>query len=207
MPKTLADILTKYFPKNTYPVLSDVINSHEFSFKATKNRTSKLGDFRVRQGHLPLITVNGTLNSYSFLITFLHELAHLAAHLKFGRGIKPHGYEWKSQFQEYLLICIKNNIFPDDLLTHLLLFTNNPKASTSASPDLMKALAKYDCNSNKTVDTLYLDDILIDHFFIFRGETYKKLDKRRTRALCERLSNKKRYTISGHAEVTLQKDI
>jgi SprT protein len=200
MQLTLADILKKHFPSSAYTVLSNTINEYKFSFKATRNRTSKLGDFRVREGQIATLTVNGTLNPYSFLITFLHELAHLAVYEQFGRNHKPHGYEWKSQFQEFLLLTIKHNLFPDELLKEVLLFTNNPKASTSASPALMKALAKFDKNSTAE-PILYLDDITIGETFIFRNQLYKKIEKRRTRILCERLVDNRRYTISGQAEV------
>ena len=166
---------------------------------------TKLGDFRVRLGQRPSITVNGTLNSYSFLITFLHELAHLEVHQEFGNRVKPHGCEWKSAFQEYLLLSIKENLFPDDLLEEILLFTNNPKASTSASPTLMKALARYD-ERLSSEGILYLDDIGLGQLFVFRKEHYRKIEKRRTRVMCERLLDKRRYTISGHAEVSISKE-
>lgn len=201
MPITLADILTKYFPENAYLALASTIESYKFSFTVTKERKSKLGDFSVRKGQTPKITVNGTLNPYSFLITFLHELAHLAVYISHGRKIKPHGPEWKQQFQDFLLLSIKHQLFPDELLKEVLLFTTNPKASTAASPELMKALAQFDNNSTEK-NTLYLDDIATDNIFIFRNQRYKKLEKRRTRVLCERLTDNRQYTISGHAEVT-----
>ncbi len=198
MPKQLANILTTYFPKGTYPILEKLITSYRFSFTVTRERKSKLGDFRVRENQTPTITVNGTLNPYAFLLTFLHELAHLAVYQQFGRNIKPHGNEWKSQFQEFLLLSIKHNVFPDDLLPEILLYTNNPKASTSASPNLMKALGTYD---EQTEKKHYLDDVISGDTFVFHNEMYKKIEKRRTRVLCERLSDNRKYTISGHAEV------
>ena len=199
MPKQLANILISHFPKGAYTFLENLITSYHFSFKVTRDRKSKLGDFRVRENQIPAITVNGTLNSYAFLLTFLHELAHLAVYEQYGRKTKPHGHEWKSQFQDFLLIAIKHQLFPDDLLPEILLFTNNPKASTSASPNLMKALGSYD----EQVDKNYLDDVMLGDVFIFRNESYKKIEKRRTRVLCERLSDSRRYTIAGHAEVEL----
>jgi hypothetical protein len=202
MSKHLSQILTKHFPIEAYASLKDVINTFNFSFKVTRDRVSKLGDFRVVFGQKPTITVNGTLNPYSFLITFLHEFAHLAVYQEFGVKVKPHGYEWKSVFQEYLLITIKENLFPDDLLEEILLFTNNPKASTSACPTLMKALARYD-ERVSSEGVLYLDDIGLGELFVFRKELYRKIEKRRTRVMCERVLDKRRYTISGHAEVNV----
>lgn len=200
MPSHLAHILDKYFPKKAYEHLESLISAYHFSFKVTKNRISKLGDFRAREGDTPTITVNGSLNPYSFLITFLHELAHLAVHLEYGRQVKPHGTEWKNQFQEFLLEAIKHHIFPDELLPAILSFINNPKASTSATPALMKALASYD-QHKPNLGEVYLDEIPIGMQFSFRGEHYLKIEKRRTRVLCERVSDKRRYTIAGHAEV------
>ena len=200
MPITLANILNNYLPEHAFQVLSNTIDTYKFSFTVTKERKTKLGDVRVRTGETPKITVNSTLNCYAFLITFLHELAHLAVYEQYGRKVKPHGIEWKNQFQDFLLITIKHQLFPDELLKEVLLFTNNPKASTAASPDLMKALAKYDLNTTNE-KKIYLDDIPVGHTFIFRSQLYKKLEKRRTRVLCERIIDKRQYTISGHAEV------
>ena len=201
MQLTLKYILTKHLPLRSYSVLNKVIHSFKFSFKVTGHRVSKLGDFRVRHGSDPVITVNGSLNQYSFLITFLHELAHLAVYNESNKRIKPHGYEWKTKFQEYLLLSIKEELFPKDLLEEILLFTNNPKASTCASPRLMKALAYHDDQSEKR-DVVYLEDIELGNFFVFRNQRYRKIEKRRTRVLCERLTDGMRYTISAHAEVT-----
>ena len=47
------------------------------------------------------------LNPYRFLMTLVHEVAHLVAFQKYGRAIKPHGKEWKFTFQTLMLPFIR----------------------------------------------------------------------------------------------------
>ncbi|HAD34265.1 MAG TPA: hypothetical protein DCF44_07170 [Chitinophagaceae bacterium] len=44
------------------------------------------------------MSVNGNLNSYHFLITLLHEIAHMLVWEQFRNRVKPHGLEWKHVF-------------------------------------------------------------------------------------------------------------
>ena len=48
------------------------------------------------------ITINNDLNKYRFLITLIHEMAHLVTFKDMPRS-KPHGKEWKINFQRLML--------------------------------------------------------------------------------------------------------
>ena len=90
------------------------------------------------------ISINGNLNKYSFLITLLHELAHLLAHEKYGNRIQAHGKQWKEEYSKILSEFIPKKIFPADIEKSLLVSLNNPAATTCAEPHLMRTLKKYD---------------------------------------------------------------
>ena len=50
-----------------------------------------------------------------FLITLLHELAHLLTFEKWANKVSAHGKEWKAVFGQLLAQFIEHDIFPDDI--------------------------------------------------------------------------------------------
>ena len=101
-------------------------------------RVTRHGDYRRRKAHgNHQITVNASLNKYRFLITLIHEIAHLMAFEKYGRHIKPHGLEWKKTFQHLMLPFIRPEIFPSQLLPLLARHFKNPKASSSTDAHII----------------------------------------------------------------------
>ena len=75
-----------------------------------------LGDYRnAVNGKNHRVTVNGNLNTYAFLITLLHELAHLLAYEQYGNRIFAHGKEWKSIYGKLLHDFLSRKIFPEDI--------------------------------------------------------------------------------------------
>ena len=60
--------------------------------KVKKSRSSKYGDYRPPlKGSNHLITINYDMNKYAFLITLVHEIAHLTNWNKHKDKVKPHG--------------------------------------------------------------------------------------------------------------------
>lgn len=80
----------------------DLWERYQFDFVAAKPRRTRLGDFRAQLGYRERITVNVNLNPYNFLITYLHEVAHLEVYRKYKRRQPPHGKAWKIIFLDYL---------------------------------------------------------------------------------------------------------
>ena len=70
-------VLSKYLPANFIEIVVELLVKHPVKFRVAKPRKTKLGDFRANRDGLHQITVNGDLNPYSFLITTIHEFAHL----------------------------------------------------------------------------------------------------------------------------------
>lgn len=173
------EILKDFIPDNCYHILLHYITEKKIHLKITKERKSVYGDYRIpygSKGHR--ISINGNLNQYHFLITFLHELAHLLTYEKFGRKVQSHGSEWKQIFSKLLVDFIALNIFPDDILKALQKYIHHPKASTCADPDLILSLRKYDAFQNY----IYLKDLALgSHFRAHNGTEFKLLSQRRTR--------------------------
>ena len=96
----LVGILQKYLPTGTEDYAADLLLKHSIHLYIKKPRTSKFGDYRApRPGENHRISVNKDLNPYAFLVTFLHEVAHLLNYEKHRTRVKPHGPEWKLHFR------------------------------------------------------------------------------------------------------------
>ena len=71
-------ILERYLPDAAVPIISHWIFSFDFKLKIKRPRSSKYGDYRAAErGSNHQITINNNLNKYAFLITLVHEIAHL----------------------------------------------------------------------------------------------------------------------------------
>ena len=77
-----SEIFKKYVPIEFASMLADLLIGTNVKFKVVRGRKTKLGDFRYGSDlPKPIITVNGDLNPYAFLITALHEFAHYHTYL------------------------------------------------------------------------------------------------------------------------------
>ncbi|WP_186753546.1 SprT-like domain-containing protein [Echinicola salinicaeni] len=204
--KIKLEILTIFkekVPENAVQYCWDLWAEDPFQFTISKSRQTKLGDFRYRADQkIQKITINHDLNPYQFLITYIHEVAHYRTFKLFGIKIKPHGLEWKRQFQILLTPLLSDLIFPKDILLPLKRHMINPKASSGADFWLSKELRKYD-EKNTAEDHAYLNEVSIGTVFEIKGRQFKKVQPRRTRILCEEIPSGKRYLISGNAEIKI----
>lgn len=186
-------VLEKFLPENALPFLKVWFGSYRCHLKITKNRDSKLGDYRKMQDNSHQITVNGTLEPQLFFFVLTHELAHLIAFEKFGRKISPHGQEWKATFREMLLESL--SIYKDDLKPIILHFSKSPKANFMASPELVKYFHKEEEGFS------YIENLEIGAEFGFRKETYIIKEKIKKRYLCKNLTNGKQYLFKSVTKV------
>ena len=70
--------LQQYLPDNTLDPVLHYLQFYHVHLTVARERKSILGDYRHRtHSHNHRISVNGNLNKYAFLITLLHELAHI----------------------------------------------------------------------------------------------------------------------------------
>ena len=111
----MREILVKYLPDNAVTPCFELIKVNNIYLRIVNERKTRHGDYRQLPNGQHLITMNATANKYRFLITFIHEVAHLVAFERFGRLIKPHGNEWKYTFQQLMKPFIIPEIFPQQL--------------------------------------------------------------------------------------------
>lgn len=194
----MQDILSRYLPERAVEPAFKLIAENGIYLKIVNERKTRHGDYRQADGQHQ-ITVNANLNKYRFLITLIHEIAHLVAFEKFGRYIKPHGKEWKHTFQRLMVPYINPSIFPSDLLPLLARHFKNPKASSDTDAYLSVALKRYDQKEN---DKNYIFEIPYGSTFrIYNGKIFKKGKKRIKRYECLEVSSGKVYIFQPNAEV------
>ena len=187
-----------YIPQKARLVVLDYLTESKVAITITRKRVTKHGDFRALPNGQSRITVNETPNPYRFLITLIHELAHFKAYERFGRRIKPHGYEWKQEFRTAMLPLLRPDVFPKKILSVLALHLKNPKASTDSDFALAMAVKAYDAKTHKT-HIFELEEGT--HFSIHNGRQFVKGKKRRKRFECKEFPSGRTYLFSPHAEV------
>ncbi|MFS4429769.1 SprT-like domain-containing protein [Chryseobacterium sp. GVT01B] len=188
--------LEKYLPKkNTLKYLRIWFSDYYIHIKVTRNRNSKLGDYRKLPDNSHEITVNSTLTPQLFFFVLTHELAHLIAFEKYGRKISPHGNEWKETFRNMLLESLE--IYDDELKPIIIKFSKSPKANFMASPDLVRYF-----HTEKQDDTLhFIEELQKGEFFIYRNEKYLLEGLVKKNYLCKNLATGRKYSFKPLARV------
>ncbi|MFA9186588.1 SprT-like domain-containing protein [Flavobacterium sp. FBOR7N2.3] len=199
----MSDTLAKYIPDHAVKPVFELIVEHGVHLKIVNERATRHGDYRKAINGKHEITVNGSLNKYRFLITLIHEIAHLVAFEKFGRNIKPHGNEWKHTFQQLMVPYIRPEIFPNQLLPLLARHFRNPSASSDTDTTLSLALKQFDIQNDKN----YVFEIPYGSIFrIKNGKVFKKIAVRTKRYECLEISSGRLYLFNPNAEVELLKN-
>jgi SprT protein len=204
MPKQEAPLthLNSFLPPGTYHAVEEYLRVYKIHLTITQQRKSILGDYRHRthfSNHR--ISVNGNLNKYSFLITLLHEIAHLLTFEKYGNRVLAHGTEWKTIYASLLKQFVENKLFPVDIKKELLASLNNPAASSCAEDNLIRVLRRYDINRN---GFKLVEEIPVNSFFkLGDGKVFKRGEQQRKRFKCEEVSTGKIYLFSPVYEVEM----
>jgi hypothetical protein len=194
--------LEAFLPPGTYGPVLHYLQQYKVHLTVARERKTILGDYRHRttaQAHR--ISVNGNLNKYAFLITLLHELAHLLTFEQWSNRVQAHGKEWKATFGRLLAQFIEHDVFPEDIKAALLRSLHNPAASSCADEVLLRVLHHYDA---KPEGVLFVE--AVPEGVLFRtadGRVFCKGPKVRKRFKCEEVATKKLYLFSPVYEVKL----
>lgn len=194
-------VLQKYLPEHAVIPVFELIKANHVHLKVVSERITRHGDYRKHPNGMHQITVNSNLNKYRFLITLIHEMAHLVAFEKFGRNIKPHGIEWKQTFRILMIPFLNTFIFPEKILPLLQKHFRNPSASSDTDALLSMALKQYDSESGSS-DKVFVNDLPTGSYFrIYNGRVFKKGALRVKRFECIEIKTGRLYVFKPNVEV------
>jgi hypothetical protein len=196
-----SSILAKYIPEKAVPTIAKWIVELDFKLKIKKERSTKFGDWRApHNGSNHQITINYNLNKYAFLVTLVHEIAHLTTWNKHRHHVLPHGSEWKQEFKIMMQPFLDSEIFPVELLYALRKYLNNPAASSCTDKNLYRALRLYDENPGAGI---YVEKLPLRTVFLFEGKLFEKGPRIRTRYECKEVKTGRTFFFNPLAEVEI----
>lgn len=195
--------LSDYLPDGIFERVVNYIHHYRVHLTISKHRKSVLGDYRHSGwGGNHRISVNGNLNKYEFLITLLHELAHLLTYEQFKNKVEPHGKEWKKQYSLLLVDFVQQQVFPTDIAGALQKSIISPSATANGETELLLILRKYDAVKKEGHHPI----IELPEGALFRtdnGKIFRKGAMRRKRYECVEIKTGLRYTFSPVTEVRI----
>ncbi len=189
------DHLQYYLPPSTGNAVSSYLHQYKVHLTVAKERISILGDYRHRTNKANhRISVNGNLNKYAFLITLLHELAHLLTFEEYANRVQAHGKEWKMIFGQLLKQFVEKKIFPEDIEKELIHTLKSPAASSCAEDGLLRVLRKYD---TKQIKQQLVEEIQKGALFRTKdGRIFQRGEQLRKRFKCMEVKTGRLYLFS-----------
>ncbi|NCI46880.1 SprT-like domain-containing protein [Sediminibacterium soli] len=195
--------LVKFLPEGSFDQVAQYLDHYKVHLTITKERRSVLGDYRhAGRGGNHRISINGNLNKYEFLITLLHELAHLLVFEQFRNRVEAHGTEWKHCYSSLLVDFVQQQVFPAEIERALRKSIINPAATANGETDLLLVLRRYDLHKKEG----YLPVAELPEGALFQmddGRLFRKGPKRRKRYECVEVKTGYRYTFSPVSEVRI----
>lgn len=195
----ITSVLEAYIPSLAVESVAQLIISRNLKVVITRARSSKLGDYsNPRRYGFHKITVNHNLNPFRFLITLLHEIAHLDTWNEFRSTVSSHGPEWKESFRKLTIPFVEKGVFPPEIVGILHTHLRNPAYASCVDHNLERALKNFD----KAKSTTPLDQLPFAAVFKMRnGMMLRKGRLLRKRFVCDTLDSKHIYRVSTLAEV------
>jgi hypothetical protein len=193
--------LSAYLPDGAFEPVVQLIHQYKVHLTVTKARKSVLGDYRhAGLGANHKISVNGNLNKYEFLISLLHELAHLLCFEQYKNRVEAHGKEWKQIYSDLLAAFIRLGLFPQDIQKSLQKTLLNPAATANGETALLLVLRNYDAVKKEGhAFVAHLQEGTL--FESFKGRIFRRGKKRRIRIECVELATGHVYSFSALTEV------
>ena len=198
------ETVRQHLPPRAWKYVLDLLQEYPVLVRVVPHRATKLGDYRPpRLGDCwHRITVNEDLNMYAFLVTLLHELAHLRVTAILATGTKkhkPHGVEWKKEFAAVVGPVIEESMVPRDLCVALAATLQRPRAATCSDRLLRLALSQYDHGVDQC---LYVEQLEVGACFqLQNGRQFILGDRVRSRYRCIELASGIEFRIHYLARV------
>jgi len=198
------DALLARVPEGTATYVETLLSGHRVEVRVSRPRRSKLGDHRAPGRGRPhhRISVNENLNPYAFLITLLHEVAHMTTwekHRLRMRRCRPHGREWKREFGGILAPVVAGGQLPADIAAAVAAFMQNPAAASCTDRDLLVALSHYD---REETGRPRLEELPVGAVFrIDNGQVFRMARRLRSRFQCFEQPSGREYRVHGLSRV------
>ena len=195
--RELTRMLAERIPEASVGYVIELLVCQPVDLVISPPRRTRLGYYRSPGRGRPWhqISVNEDLNPYAFLITLLHEIAHLQVARTIRRSVAPHGLEWKASFGQLLKPVVREHNLPDDVAVAIAGMMQNPRASSCADPTLLTALSSYDDNAGAVVR---VDDLPEGSTFrLASGRVFRHKQRLRTWHLCEEVATRRRFRVRG----------
>lgn len=182
--------------------IDKILQPYDVVIKVSKPRKTKLGDYRPPYRHVKhhTITVNEDLNPFTYIVTLIHEIAHLIIWEQHRGKVKSHGEEWKRMYRELVQPCIDVNVFPSDVAEELSKSAERYKAASHSDEKLARVLKQYD---EREEEVCHVEDLKMGDRFYYHNRLFEVKNKMRKRYKCLEISTKKNYLFSPLAEVKL----
>ena len=159
-------------------------------FKIVKPRKTVLGMWRFRNNQHE-ITINSNLEGIQFMLTLVHEIAHVRTWDLFKGSVNPHGQEWKDQYRN-LMLPLLQGFFDSHIESHLKKYMKNPSASSTRCIEIRRIVKP---------NSKMLEDVPMGVTFkVSDGREFVKMRKRRVKWECVDAQGKI-YIIPGIAPV------
>jgi SprT protein len=196
-----SEILRKYLPEGAVSLLAEWIVKYDFKLKITRERSTRLGDYTSPQnGSNHTITINHNLNRFAFLITLVHEVAHLVTYNQHRDRVNPHGAEWKQNFRTLMQPFLSTDIFPLEVFAALRKYLTNPAAASCTDLQLLRTLKLHDDDNG----SIFLEHLPHNAVFLYNGSrVFQKGERVRKRYKCKEISTGAIYLFNPLAEVEL----
>ena len=185
-----ATYLSKTYNPEIAEFFSKAAEKLDVKFYFQRSAMHRLGTF-IANGYKTTskIYVKPNLDEEHFLIILAHELAHASVWREYGNNAQAHGEKWKFAFKILLKILLQLYRFKPEWESEIYSQIESPKVTYERTSKILNA------------DEKYIEDLADGAAFLWKDKTYKKLYKRRTRVLCVRLDDQKKYLFISKAIV------
>lgn len=199
--------LRQYLPASAVDDIYQYLNRHAVHLHITRERSSKLGDYRRphKEHNYHAISINGNLNPYMFLLVLLHEMAHLDTYLQYRNQVQPHGHEWQNSYAQLINQYNQTDNFPENVRTMLTHYTLRIPLRRQWLTRIETELSHYDTDYNPN-DDLRVRDLKPGTIFYLKKRPellLQMIGKLRTRYQCTAENGVMSYSVRGDAQVTI----
>jgi len=199
------EFFRKYLPEKSVSYCMNFWKTHKIQFTVSKPRKTVYGNYIFRDGSHH-ISVNGDLNKEAFLVTYLHEVAHLQVRVNYSERTLPHGSEWQFEFQKIIKPVLTTEIFSAEILTALTNHLKNPNATSCSDPVLHKILMKQSQLEEKE-GFFPVEKLPAGSLFRYENQRYEVVRFLRTRIECRNIDSGQVLRFSGLVQVEVLEEV